>query len=578
MGQQFSKTYEPSYNPRIFSLWSVFQKGARSDTASSQAQQSPPEVARSEDFHQHGRSDSVKDVIPTRNDRPVDESIGTTVNTKDLASNQDSDSDADCDCGPGQDIAKILATLDQQQIPQLAASLFKRLHPESSDDDAQPSIGELNHGSYNVVLPLTFNNGTRWALKIPIGGHSESWNEDNATELSSEVCTMKLIKRETTVPIPEIFDFCLTTDNIIKVPYILMSWIEGVRLCDLWFSHRTDGVDPEVNRERCARAIQGVASAIFELGKISSNTSGRIIGFDTENQPILGPERSVDEAATMRKWYIEEDKDEGCVYMEHPITSDPKPHYLLGMDRNPGQDNWDKGNGGLVRQLVHWIDEPSEMDTFVMTHPDFNYQNIIVSEEGELRGIIDWEGARFSPRSVGNEALPAWLTRDWAVGLYGWTEEMEAGEEPDDCWEDSPQTLSSYRNVYRDAMKKLVAENRPNDPVDLCRASLITTNISFAARVPLCRQQTLRKIYLAIWAAAYPKWAASQEEYRQWSVVVSDEVDCDDDCDDHGQEDGIDGPPSFLDVLDMFAEDRVPEDLLTILRRGFDALLAKESL
>jgi hypothetical protein len=33
----------------------------------------------------------------------------------------------------------------------------------------------------------------------------------------------------------------------------------------------------------------------------------------------------------------------------------------------------------------------------VLAHPDFDIQNVIVSEEGELRGLIDWDGVAALP-------------------------------------------------------------------------------------------------------------------------------------------------------------------------------------
>ncbi len=73
----------------------------------------------------------------------------------------------------------------------------------------------------------------------------------------------------------------------------------------------------------------------------------------------------------------------------------------------------------LLRQLINWIPDPSGVNSFVLTHRDFDIQNLIVSEDGELRGIIDWDGVAAVPRTLGNERYPEWLTRDWDPGMYG---------------------------------------------------------------------------------------------------------------------------------------------------------------
>lgn len=82
------------------------------------------------------------------------------------------------------------------------------------------------------------------------------------------------------------------------------------------------------------------------------------------------------------------------------------------------------------------------MDPFVLVHPDFDIQNFIVSEEGELQGIIDWDGVTAEPRSLGNERYPEWFSRDWDPDMYGYKESMEHGVEPECVWEDSPEFLA----------------------------------------------------------------------------------------------------------------------------------------
>jgi hypothetical protein len=70
------------------------------------------------------------------------------------------------------------------------------------------------------------------------------------------------------------------------------------------------------------------------------------------------------------------------------------------------------GMAVLLRELVSWVPEPKGDKGFVLAHPDFDIQNVIVWEEGELRGLIDWDGVAALPRSLGNERYPGWLTRD----------------------------------------------------------------------------------------------------------------------------------------------------------------------
>jgi RIO-like serine/threonine protein kinase len=68
---------------------------------------------------------------------------------------------------------------------------------------------------------------------------------------------------------------------------------------------------------------------------------------------------------------------------------------------------------GLFIDLIPIL--PAGEDAFVLIHPDLDSQNVIVSENGELLGHIDWDGVAAWPKSLGNTRYPSWLTRDWTV-------------------------------------------------------------------------------------------------------------------------------------------------------------------
>ncbi|KAK4134200.1 hypothetical protein BT67DRAFT_442102 [Trichocladium antarcticum] len=94
---------------------------------------------------------------------------------------------------------------------------------------------------------------------------------------------------------------------------------------------------------------------------------------------------------------------------------------------------------------------------FAKTHPDFDIQNLLVSREGDLVGIIDWDGVGAWPKSLGNLRYPGWLTRDWNPGMYGYGSD---GVHDPEMREDSPQTLARYRNVYQDAIRHALGKHK----------------------------------------------------------------------------------------------------------------------
>lgn len=438
----------------------------------------------------------------------------------------------------------IHSTLDREQLPLLASDVLQRIQPHHAATNTKPSVGEPMYGSYHVLFPLTFDVGLRWVVKIPINGTASKWDELSASALASEANTMRLLKRETTIPLPDVLDFSSTTQNTIRCPYIIMSFISGTPLYDVWFGHRLKGTSPDITRARRTRALEGIASAMVQLDRFSFRTGGCLL-FGSDGTPSgIGPMRQADHMAMLDRWFVHKDPDDDPIYVECAASSDPKAYYTLMLDRYPEQNPVPKGLAMLLRRLISWIPEPVGMDPFVLAHPDFDIQNVIVSEEGELLGLIDWHGVAAVPRSLGNERYPGWLTRDWDPAMYGYKESMEHGLEPEGVWEDSPECLAYYRGVYDGMVARHDRSERGRGPdPNLCRMSLITDNLAIAAHDPRCRNGIIRKMVNEIWAAA-------------------------------GRREELD----FTDLAIMFAESNVDMAVMETLSKGFDALLSREGL
>ncbi|KAJ2984770.1 hypothetical protein NUW58_g5889 [Xylaria curta] len=444
------------------------------------------------------------------------------------------------DDGNAELFSEVLSALDKNQLPLLARDISQRIQPQLAPTGTTPVVGEPIYGSYHVLFPLTFHTGLCWLAKIPVNGTADKWDDISASSLVAEAKTMQLLKRETTIPLPDVLDFSSTTQNTLRCPYILLSYISGVPLYNVWFGHRLNSDDLGVNRARRTRALESIASAMTQLGSFSFRTSGSPI-FASDGSPLgTGPARRVNQKAMLDRWFVHQDPADDPIYATYAASSDPKAYYTFMLDLHPEENSFQKGLVALLRQLISWIPEPSGADRFVLTHPDFDIQNFIVSEDGDLRGIIDWDGVAAVPRTLGNARYPGWLTRDWDPAMYGYRESMEQGTEPDGVWEDSPACLVDCRQIYRAA----IAKNRRDDgSVDLCRMSLITDNLSIAAEDPRCRSEILRKVAQEIWDRA-------------------------------GQDSELD----FAELVTTFAENNVDVSVMNVLQTGFNALLIEEGL
>ncbi|KAL4878348.1 kinase-like domain-containing protein [Aspergillus karnatakaensis] len=356
-------------------------------------------------------------------------------------------------------LSAVLAAVNIGELLHLASSTFQRLNPNTPPETA--TIDKPLGGTFNIVFPLTFPCGTRWAIKIPATGVQGKWDALSAKALESEANTMRMLRRETTIPLPDIITFESSIDNLLRVPYILMTFIAGVPLDRVWFGER-HGVSAEDVAIHRSRVLDGIAAAMAQLSQYKFHTSGMLKFNKDGSLDREGPDSNLHSSRRydMRGTYdrIAAGRD-GAVWAEAPPSSDPKDHYTFFLDRYPPQPEclsyqYMQPLHALTRKLISWIPEPEAADGrgFVLAHPDLDLQNVIVSREGEVRGIIDWDGVGAVPRSCGCEAYPEWLMGDWRVELP--FEVVSDDEDGDEDVVDSPEVLAKYKGVYRELLRK----------------------------------------------------------------------------------------------------------------------------
>ena len=86
----------------------------------------------------------------------------------------------------------------------------------------QPSSKPLFNilcGSYHAVICLKFSDGLQWALKVFAESHKDPWNESLARSLTAEAQTIRLIRRETTMPMPDVYTFQRANVQWARLPF-----------------------------------------------------------------------------------------------------------------------------------------------------------------------------------------------------------------------------------------------------------------------------------------------------------------------------------------------------------------------
>lgn len=285
---------------------------------------------------------------------------------------------------------------------------------------------ETCSGSFNLVHILQLDE-TKMVIRIPINGQSGDLPSPAKEALESQVLTIKYIKEHTSVPVPEVFHFDTTTSNEIGAAYIAMSYISGLTISRLWF----DASGPTPLEERRRNILKQLAQSMSQLSTLHFDKIGSLVPSCQGSGHDLGPCYEWDEA------------EDGMI----SITSRSGPFFtaesFLRKFWAPTnrKSTYAIGAAGVLEEMLPLLPYSSE---YVLALPDYDSQNVMADEEGNITGLIDWDNVQTVPGFIGCLRYPGWITRDWDPLMYGWPRSSE----------NSPDELQEYRAYYLNEIKE----------------------------------------------------------------------------------------------------------------------------
>lgn len=317
--------------------------------------------------------------------------------------------------------ANVFARLRLENAPALALSLRLDLTSDTNATSSHRQTSEITcrviqppfNGVYNLVYCLEFSDGKKWALKVPRRGYPGDWTEVCARVSMSEARIMQLLKRETTIPVPEVYALDVTFNNELACPFLLMEFLEGTSLDQFW---DIQAPHPEkLNLQQRVQLLQDLASVVTQLEKFQFDQCGTpLLNEDAEVVgvgPAIFKDRRIDEG------------DHAPPLIEAGPFNDGISFLTWNVDRFVAQskDLSDGEDQALFHRFLSWMhDSVSKPERFILAHRDLGPQNILISKNGRLCGIIDWDMAAALPRYLSNGrggSYPHWLTRD--IDLWG---------------------------------------------------------------------------------------------------------------------------------------------------------------
>ena len=360
-------------------------------------------------------------------------------------------------CDSLEDCTDLIEVISPEALLQIATNKVR--------DSKIPAISISERplsGSFNIIYVIDFEDGLKCAARIPKHGTVMKFGASQARAMENELELLRVIREKTTVPVPQVYHYDTSFENALGAPFSLCSWLEGTPVCRLW----TEDNGPTPLHQRRLRILDSLAEAMSQLNFFPHSSIGlpvmRLNGGDIEvrgTEPLQG--RDMDKENNF--WLNNADSMDGNMTLDRIFYYELGPfsstaEYLRAfLNNNPSKPaTTDKfiGKKRMMDIIIDAIDVAEKQadgaPEFVVTHADLDGQNVMISEDGSLTGLLDWDGIHVGPKSLGYAAYPSFITRDMSPSEYFWWSDDEYQK----ARAGSPAELQDLRKAYRTYFEK----------------------------------------------------------------------------------------------------------------------------
>jgi len=394
-----------------------------------------------------------------------------TVSVKTEDSNSDDDEDREPLHRHDWDTVHKISDLHFKQL--ILSTVFQPDSGTATIDDC--SVNARNDGGFNHIVYMTVRHDNavqRFIVRVPAIGTLARWQDGDAHNMRCEMALLAHLRNTTSIPVPEVLAFSDKLDTPIGAPFCIMKQLPGKPAHHVWFpdpanrNHVTANAVTAANETKRCNILRSLAHFMAELATLTFDKIGTP---DLANPSCDGEPHNVTHSYRWKNAYqmtANDLENEDQVEQYGPFKNSEE--YMIStleeswplipeVDFDPDdKEELDIWNGCIgIRRILDLIyvqpaiaisspfpDDIFEPESFVLQHPDLDFQNILVDDDGYVTGIIDWEGCMAVPRCVGYASVPDFLRRDWSKG-------HSLRDSPHMTW-----MLQHYRQVYADAMRE----------------------------------------------------------------------------------------------------------------------------
>ncbi|OAA35580.1 Protein kinase-like domain protein [Beauveria brongniartii RCEF 3172] len=300
-------------------------------------------------------------------------------------------------------------------------------------------------GSMNWAIFVSFDDGLEWVFRSPRSGPHAIVSDESAQKmLLSEVATLKFLRNNTSVPVPEVYSFSGSYDNHVGVPYILMSKAAGRPLSDYDWANilrQTPGYPqlrpllplPDETREivmkQLGALMRQLSTLRFEkIGSLFEDDSGNYVVGECLSPTLTWQERDSLDGIERGPFRHESQYLESLIsaFISHAKELPLSPHaFFAPIPDHSEYSSWSSYRaavrrwndyvaigakidssknrlsyclaGQVLRQMIPHLSTSN--DFYTLSHPDLHLGNIFVDEKFNIACLIDWGSASSGPIS-----------------------------------------------------------------------------------------------------------------------------------------------------------------------------------
>ncbi|KAJ6609787.1 kinase-like domain-containing protein [Mycena sp. CBHHK59/15] len=297
----------------------------------------------------------------------------------------------------------------KDHIVQRIQAVFESFDTDTIAKRATRSWARRNpHLFCGLVLVVTFADDTDVIVRLAKSCHNTPPSEEVARLVfESEVATLKYLKANTSIPVPEVY-YSNSDPKEVGARYMIIERINGLPLEHDWDSMSHDQQQDIVTQwaamqaELFKRPFNEIGSLTTEAGAVGPLMPSCLTEY-TLRKPHWGP------------------FDSSLGLLAGHVSS-----VLDGLEENAENRNFFERLLGAIRALPA---DKFHNECFVLFHDDLSRGNILFARPSKIVGVIDWQGSSI---------LPVWATFQHNDFLTGTAEEAVLRQTLRAITEDTP--------------------------------------------------------------------------------------------------------------------------------------------